>query len=505
MPEEKRSYIPIVPFLEELYVLESGELITLRPFQKRIFEHVFTPREDGTFPYKTFVFSTVKKSAKSTLGAAIGSWWAFGLGNKNDEIYALANDLEQAQGRIYRMLRRSIEMHPLLASECAKITERKIELKNGTTIEALSGDYAGAAGSNPGLSLWDELWAFRDEGSRRLYEEMTPPPTRKQSMRVIVTYAGMIGESVLLEDIYKSVVRPENAIDMGVATNYETEQETSVPCYASGDTFVYWDHEGRQPWQNGEYYRSQRNSPGFRLSAFRRIHRNEWVEADEGMDMNQWDACEQLGRDLGYVAPAPPNQQIPIAVGIDASTIKDRAAVVSCFKKDGRIWLGPRKWWQPSKESPLNFEKTIEDYILWLSENYFCSVVYYDPWQMASTAQRLIDKGIYMVPYSQTIPGTIKFTENLLDKLSERNIVLCPDSDLRSEATMVSVKEIAGKGRRFIKDTTRKKIDSVIALSMAALAATEHLPDYTELGSQIVFLKLGRDQQKFDPEQCNET
>jgi hypothetical protein len=35
---------------------------------------------------------------------------------------------------------------------------------------------------------------------------------------------------------------------------------------------------------------------------------------------------------------------------------------------------------------------------------------------------------------------------------------------------------------------------------MAALAATEHLPDYTELGSQIMFLKLKHNEKKFDPE-----
>jgi hypothetical protein len=51
--------------------------------------------------------------------------------------------------------------------------------------------------------VFDELWAFSSERSRRLWDEMIPPPTRQVACRLTVTYAGFEGESLLLEELYK--------------------------------------------------------------------------------------------------------------------------------------------------------------------------------------------------------------------------------------------------------------------------------------------------------------
>jgi len=52
---------------------------------------------------------------------------------------------------------------------------------------------------NPTCVVFDELWAFTSERSRRLWDELVPVPTRAVSVRVTVTYAGFEGESALLE------------------------------------------------------------------------------------------------------------------------------------------------------------------------------------------------------------------------------------------------------------------------------------------------------------------
>ena len=48
-------------------------------------------------------------------------------------------------------------------------SSKTIYLANGTTVTAISGDYAGAAGSNHGFVSYDELWAYVSESSRRLW------------------------------------------------------------------------------------------------------------------------------------------------------------------------------------------------------------------------------------------------------------------------------------------------------------------------------------------------
>jgi hypothetical protein len=64
-----------------------------------------------------------------------------------------------------------IQHNPELQRE-AEVQSRTIYLANGTTVTAISGDYAGAAGSNHGFSSWDELWGYTSESSRRLWEEL---------------------------------------------------------------------------------------------------------------------------------------------------------------------------------------------------------------------------------------------------------------------------------------------------------------------------------------------
>ena len=62
---------------------------------------------------------------------------------------------------------------------------------------------------NHGFVSYDELWGYTSEASTRLWQELTPVPTRKNSIRFITTYAGFEGESKLLWDLYRQVVSPD--------------------------------------------------------------------------------------------------------------------------------------------------------------------------------------------------------------------------------------------------------------------------------------------------------
>lgn len=430
-------------------------------------------------------------SGKSSIAAMIMTWLAFsGMIERNGELYLLGNDQDQAAKTSYSPLRKAIEQNKFLYSLTERCNDSLIELKNGTIIRPLANDFAGNAGLNPDASVMDEPAFAISENARRLYDEMVPPPSKPNSLRIMTGYAGFVGISLLYEEIYNKIVKPEYLIDLGYYKNTVTGEETQLPVYENKETLCYWDHEPRMPTQTAEYYEAQRNDPGFREVGFKRIHLNMWVEAESGLDMSHWDQCVDQAIELNYKEAPGPQRDLPIAVGIDASIVKDRTSVVSTFKKDGQIYLGPRRYWQPNKDMPLNFENTIEEYLLELQKNYFITMVFYDPWQMESTAQRLIARGLPMVPWPQTQPNTILITEFLIDKLRQQGIVLYPDQELRREATMVTVKEIPGRGRRFVKDSKQKKIDSIIALAMSAFACERHCPDFKALGDQIMVIKM---------------
>ena len=103
--------------------------------------------------------------------------------------------------RVFAAIRRIIECSPLLRDE-AKITTDKITI-NDAVIIAIPSNYASAAGSNQVVAVFDELWGYVSERSRRLFDELVPPPTRRMACRLTVTYAGFENESILLEKLYR--------------------------------------------------------------------------------------------------------------------------------------------------------------------------------------------------------------------------------------------------------------------------------------------------------------
>ena len=174
----KMSRIPdIVSWAESsagFYLPETRKPIQLAEHQKDILRHVLSINGDGRMPYDTVVYSTPKKSGKTTLGAMVAEYFALFIEPPN-ELFILANSLEQSQGRAFKSLSRSVRLNRHLKQRTASLA-KSIRFDNGTDVIALSSDYATAAGSNHGLTIWDELWAYLSENSRRLFDELTPVP-----------------------------------------------------------------------------------------------------------------------------------------------------------------------------------------------------------------------------------------------------------------------------------------------------------------------------------------
>jgi hypothetical protein len=188
---------------------ETQRPFILYPAEKLFLRHALTLTPDGRLPYPELVFSAPKKSGKTALAAMIVLYVILVLGGPYAEAYCVANDFDQAQGRVFAAIARMLSPRGG-ESTLAKITNSKIEFPStGATITALASDYAGAAGANPTITVFDELWAYTTERAQRLWDEMVPVPTRKISVRLTVTYAGFTGESKLLEDLYKRGLQGE--------------------------------------------------------------------------------------------------------------------------------------------------------------------------------------------------------------------------------------------------------------------------------------------------------
>jgi phage terminase large subunit-like protein len=354
--------------------------------------------------------------------------------------------------------RRIIEASATLKRE-ARITQDKIAFPAiNATISAIASDHASAAGGAQSIACFDELWAFTSERSHRLWDEMVPVPTRKVSARLTTTYAGFEGESQLLEGLYKrGLQQPVIGNDL----------------YAGDGLLMFWSHEPIAPWQDEGWLAEMRRS--LRPNAFLRMIENRFVTTETSfIDLAWWDACVDPA-----VSPVVKDRSRPVYVGIDASVKRDSTAivVVSWDHKQQKARLLWHRIFQPSPSEPLDFEAAVETTILDLHKRFRLKQVLFDPYQMVAVAQRLQRAGVKMVEYPQSSPNLTAASQNLYELIKGRNLVAYPDAAIRLAVSRAVAIE-SPRGWRIAKEKQSHKIDVVVALAMAALAAVQNPSRY---------------------------
>lgn len=443
-----------VAFIEEMLVdPETDAPFVLSPAQRRFLKRAFTLTPDGRLRYPELVFSAPKKSGKTGLGAMITLYVVLVLGGRFAEGYCVANDLEQAQGRVFQAISRIVQASPALTDE-ATVTASKITFsETGATISAIASDFAGAAGANPTITVFDELWGVTTERGHRLWDEMVPPPTRRIACRVTVTYAGFEGESVLLEGLYKRGLQGE---------------QVEPDLYEQPGMLMFWTHDFTAPWQTEEWREQMRGQ--LRPNGYLRLIENRWVTSESTfIDMGSWDECtDQAAR------PMLADLRLPIWVGIDASVKRDSTAIVAVAWDDEHkaVRLVTHRTFHPSPAEPLDFEGAVEATVLDLVQRFRVQEVRFDPYQMQAVAQRLAAQHVPMQEFPQSTSNLTEASTNLYELIKAHNLVVYPDDSMRL-AVQRSIAIETPRGWRIAKEKASHKIDVVVALAMASLGAVQ--------------------------------
>ena len=427
---------------------ESGEPFVLSDAERWFLKFAFQINDSGRLKYPELVFGAIKKSGKTTLAAIIVITMVLLYGGRFAEAFCLANSFEQSQSRVFTMARRIVEASPLLKAE-ARITADKIAFTAlDATIIAIASDAASAAGANPTIVCFDELWGYVSENSRRLWDEMPTSPARKISARLVVSYAGFTGESLLLEELYKR----------GMAL-----PEVGPSLRAGYGMLFAWHTAPIAPWQTAEWVEEMRRT--MRPTAFARQMLNEFVTSESTfIDLSAWDAC--------VVLTSPSVERQPVWIGVDASVKRDSTALVAVNynQKSKCAALVAHKVFTPTPGDPIDFEATVEHTIREWKKRFFVRCIYFDPYQMVATAQRLRKAGIKIEEFPQSLPNLTAAISNLFDLISERRLALYPAPDIRLAVSRAVLSESA-RGWKLTKDKQAHKIDVVVALSLACLAA----------------------------------
>jgi hypothetical protein len=422
-----------------------------RDAERRFLAHAFQLGDDRRLLYPEQVYSCLKKSGKTTFAAIHALTTTLLFGGGYPEATICANDLDQARGRVFEMMKRIVECSPLLLAE-ARITQARIEFPGlKATIQAIGFDYAGAAGGNQCIAVFDELWAYSTERSHRLWDELVPPPTRKIACRLTVTYAGFAGESTVLEALYRrGLQQPLVATDL----------------HAGDGILMFWSHDPIASWQTEAWRAEMRRS--MRPNAYLRMIENRFVTTESTfIDMAWWDDCVDP-----HATRIITDSKLSVWIGVDTSVKRDSTAIVAVHwdQKGQKARLVWHRIYQPLPDQPIDFEVAIENTIRDLHKRYRVRGVWYYPYQMHASAQRLRREGVPIEGFPQSVSNLTEASQNLYELIKGGNFVTYPDAAVRLAVSRAVAVETA-RGWRIAKDKQSHKIDVVVALAMAALAA----------------------------------
>lgn len=509
---EKLSQTPSSWLQHNFYVPDPRDPITgerlppgpmlLAEHQQRIIDEALSKRADGLLKYSTVIYSAPKKSGKSAVTSGVMLYT--GYQNPNSYIACVANDGKQSADRLYAPIYTNFRLHKQYNGPLVGVDPNKIDvtLPNFTKIEAIPCDAAGEAGSQPIFIAYSELWGFETETKRRVFTELTIPPTLYgRAMRWIETYAGYAGKSLLLEGLYDVGFR--HGVPHPDFLDLQGRDGPVVRVNEQAGMFVYWDSEPRMIWQSPEYYREEASV--LVPTEFRRIHRNEWVSPmDSFIEEAWWQACETTELPSLY-----DGSDVPVVVAIDMANTRDCAALVAVtrdpFNPDNRVAVRAVRIFNPKVTGGIIDQEelirpVIED---WAKRwNVVCWV--YDPYQMAKLAQDMVreGKGWFKV-FGQQQPRAVADKE-LHDLIIARQVSWSAqategdvgnrgdssDRDTLYKHITRAGASTTGNAYRIEKLSTNTKIDAAVALSMATHTALKLAIGNNELDQSNLLRQL---------------
>ena len=488
---------PIAWIEQHFFIPETRGPIVLARYQKQALSEALDTDADGLFRYSTIVYSDIKKSAKSTIAAAVILWRAFQIDASEGwgSIYIIANDLKQADSRVAYYLRRAIMLNPQIRALCKiRLGSYKVTLPNETFIEAIPIDPTGEAGSNADMVVFSELWGAHSKAQGQMWTEATLPPGKfGRSFRWVETYAGMTGGAPLLEQLY----------DQGVAHGRRLDADLEIYDNPAARLFCMWNTKPRLPWQTDAYYDQERAA--LLPSEFERVHRNKWSDGSAESflpSMALWDACRE------ELPPLGPHE--PCVLALDGSESNDAfpLIIVSPHPTDGaRLAVRYVNIFTPTPGVVLD-DSEIETEIRRLVSTYAIREVTYDRALIGQLMRRLMTQAEggpppigdeeFCRPFNQGQERLVA-DKGLLDLVSSRRLAHDGDPVLRAHVANANKKPDAGGHIRIVKRTYSLKIDGCVDLSMACARASElfgggpvaapvavgQRPDYARMGQQM--------------------
>ncbi|MGO3931800.1 terminase large subunit [Rhodopseudomonas pseudopalustris] len=306
----------------------------LDEWQERIIRRIYGPRnEDGTRVVKTVVLVIARGNRKTSLAGALSLLHTIGPERvPGGENILAASDRKQA-GYGFREAAGIVrEDKRLVAATRIYDAHNSVKtihfIRDGSFLEAISGDAGTQHGRTPAFVFADELHIWRNA---ELWKALKSAMVKSQgSLLVVATTSGRGQENIAFEIVDRArkvasgeIIDP-TMLPILFETAADADWKDEALWYAAnpGLALGYQDIEGlRQLAREGETSITARET-------FRQYNLNVWLDhsTDPFVDMQIYDR--------GGGALPDGLDGLPCWIGVDMSTTTDLTAVVACIRKD---------------------------------------------------------------------------------------------------------------------------------------------------------------------------
>lgn len=430
---------------------DTGNLIELYDCQIRPLRRAMTLDENGDFRFSTILWSWPKKSAKSSVIAAVVDYVAWN--RPYSQIRLFSNDLKQSDSRIGFYLRENLKLGNRKDFVNIKTSGYSIEYQNGSRVEMVPIDPSGEAGGNDDMIVYSELWGWKSKAHQMMWSEATLSPNKfGKSQRWIDSYAGYLNSSPILALVHKAGVTQARRVwdDLEV---YENEAARMLST---------WVTRPMLPWQVSEkgaaYYAEQATT--LSPHEFDRMHRNQWVSSvDQFVPLEWWQSCRT------EIQPLENNQSVILIA--DAAVSNDTFGLLAISGNDNNGVYDVRyaRRWLPPRGGKINFDEP-EQEIRRLVNQWNCVLFVYDEFQLADMAGRFQRE---MLIHTYSFPqgkDRLIADKKLQDAIRDRRIRHSGEPDLTEHIKNASAKQEGENKLRLVKQSEESKIDLAVCLSM---------------------------------------
>ena len=478
-----------INFIERLRHVKgkwAGEYLKLEPWQCFIVWNVFGWLMAGTMTrrYTEAYVELARKNGKSTLAAGIALYLEFADKEMGAEVYSVATTRDQAR-ICFRYAQDMVRFSDL--KSYAVVTRDAIAYEPlGCTYKPLSSDARNLDGCHSHGVIVDEYHAHRTD---EVYDVMqTSMGARQQPLMLIITTAGL-DTSVPCFAYRKTMTQVlDGALDAdrNFAIIYTLDDIEEVdnpamwikanPCYGISLS---------EEWLVDQYEKMKREPS--KIANIMTKSFNVWMDAPTvWIPDAAWSGIESVVPIEGLAGQK--------CVGaLDLAAVNDYCSLALKFNINGRhqfLWrfyipedkyrnraemqrenANIEEWVRKGYITVTPGNVTDYDYIIRdiaeLGEQYDITAMAYDPWNSSSIVPKLVEQGVNMQPFTQTISNYAMPTKEF-ERIVGLGIVDHYDNPVaRWMLSNVVIREDVNGNRRPDKKKSSEKIDGIVAAIMA--------------------------------------